>query len=138
MTSIIRLTLGRFSHGILRNNGYQGKRVHLALLEDKHISHYLQLSDDPELVAAEGWRPFGTDEKERFLQTLHILTLPYCNSGETLAFSIISDADNKTIGYASGKGITEARPAAEVGIAIMEKEYRGQGYGTEALSKGGG
>jgi len=65
---------------------------------------------------------------------LQISTLPYCNSGETLAFSIISAADNEAIGYVSVKGITAASPAAEVGIAIMGKEYRGQGYSTEALA----
>jgi len=109
------------------------RRVYLAPLEDKHISHYLQLSDDPELVATEGWRPFGIDEKERFLQTLQVLTLPYCSSGKTIIFSIISTADDKAIGYVSIKGINEAKSSAELGIGIMEKEYRGQGYGTEAL-----
>jgi len=31
------------------------------------------------------------------------------------------------------KGINKAIAAGEIGIAIMEKEYRGQGYGTEVL-----
>ena len=109
------------------------RRVYLTPLEDKHISRYLRLSDDPELVATEGWKPFGTDEKERFLQTLQVLTLPYCDSSETIIFSIISAADNKAIGYVSIKGINEAKASAELGIGIMEKEYRSQGYGTEAL-----
>ena len=38
-----------------------------------------------------------------------------------------------TIGYLSIKGISKVEARAEVGIAIMEREYRGQGYGTEAL-----
>jgi len=110
------------------------RRVYLAPLEDKHIRRYMELSDDPELVATEGWRPFGIDEKERFLQTLRVLTLPYCDSGETIIFSIISAADDKAIGYVSIKGINEAKSSAELGIGIMEKEYRSQGYGTEALT----
>ncbi len=48
-------------------------------------------------------------------------------------FSIINAADNKAIGYTSIKGIGETEARAEVGIAIMEREYRGQGYGTETL-----
>jgi len=109
------------------------EKVYLGPLEDKHISHYLRLSDDPELIATMGWRPFGADEKERFLQTMQVLTLPYCIDGKPIIFSIIGAADNKAIGFISIKGINEAKASAELGIGIMEKEYRGRGYGTEAL-----
>jgi len=109
------------------------KRIYLSTLEKEHIDLYISLSDDPELVATMGWRPFATDERERFLQWFDILTLPYLDGGKTIVFSIISGADNKAIGYVSIAGIRETETSAEVGIAIMEKEYRGQGYGTEAL-----
>ena len=108
-------------------------RVYLSPLEDKHIYRYMQLSDDPELVATAGWKPFGPNEKERFLQWFEVLTLPYLDHGKTVIFSIISAADEKAIGYISIKGITKAKPGAEIGIAIMEKGYRSRGYGTEAL-----
>ena len=109
------------------------EKVHLGPLEDKHISQYLHLSNDPELIATMGWRPFGADEKERFLQTMQVLTLPYCINSKTIIFSIISAADHKAIGFISIKGINETKASAELGIGIMEKEYRGRGYGTEAL-----
>ena len=110
------------------------RRVYLAPLDDKHIDRYLHLSHDAELVSTMGWRPFGPHEKERFLRWLQILTLPYLNSGKTLTFSIIMSDNGKAIGFVSVKGISEAKSSAEIGIGIMEKDYHGQGYGTEVLN----
>ena len=93
----------------------------------------MSLSDDPELIATMGWRPFGSDEKERFTRFSRVLSLPNLDDGKAIVFSIINTSDNKAIGYTSIKGIIETEARAEVGIAIMEREYRGQGYGTEAL-----
>jgi len=108
-------------------------RVYLAPLEDEHIDHYMSLSDDPDLIATMGWRPFGPNEKERFIQCSQVLTLPNLDSDRVKVFSIICVTDDKAIGYVSVKGICETEARAEVGIAIMEREYRGQGFGTEAL-----
>ncbi len=108
-------------------------RVHLSSLEDEHIDRYMSLSDDPELIATMGWRPFTSDEKGRFIQFSQVLTLPNLNGRKAIVFSIISTADDRAIGYVSIKGISEARGRAEVGIAIMDKEYRGRGYGMEVL-----
>ena len=110
-------------------------KVYLSPLQDEHIDHYMALSDDPELIATMGWRPFGSDEKERFNQFSQVLTLPNLEGGKAIVFSIIKTSDNKAIGYTSIKGISETETRAEVGIAIMEREYRGQGYGTEALRR---
>ena len=107
--------------------------VHLFPLEDEHIVRYMSLSDDPELIASMGWSPFGPDEKERFLQFSQVLTLPYLEFGKSIVFSIISVTDSRAIGYVSIKGISEAQGRAEIGIAVMEMEYRGKGFGTEAL-----
>ena len=59
--------------------------------------------------------------------------MPNLNGGKAIVFSIINTANNEAIGYTSIKGINETEARAEVGIAIMERQYRGQGYGTEAL-----
>ena len=110
-----------------------GHKVYLVALDDSHISRYLELSDDPELVSTMGWQPFGVDETERFLQFMRMLTIPDYNDGQLLAFSIITVEDDKPIGYVYLTGIDEDKSRAELGIAIMEKDYRGHGYGTEAL-----
>ena len=107
--------------------------VRLAPLVDEHISRYMQLSNDPELVLTMGWQPFDSKDKERFLKTIAVSTLPYNGAGQPSMFSIISVAENKPIGYVCLKGINENTTSVELGIGIMEKEYRSQGYGTEAL-----
>ena len=108
-------------------------RVHLTPLKDEHIDHYMSLTSDPDLVATMGWKPFGPDEKDRFIQFMQVLTLPNLDCGRSIVLSIISASDDKPVGYVSIKGIDEREACAEVGIAIMETAYRGQGYVTEAL-----
>ncbi len=110
-------------------------RVFLSTLNTDHINHYISLSADPELVANMDWKPFLNDEKDRFLQAAETLSVPYCKNGKAITFNITSAIDKKSIGYISIKGINEVESCAEIGIAIMDKEYRGQGYGTEALRK---
>jgi len=110
-------------------------RVYLAPLKNEHIDRYMMLSDDPELIVTMGWRPFGPDEKERFVQFSRVLTIPNLDSDIAKVFSIISIVGDQPIGYVSIKGICETEARAEVGIAIMEKKYRGQGFGTEALKQ---
>ena len=109
--------------------------VILSDLNDDHINYYISLSADPELIATMGWKPFRNGEKDRFLKTVDILTVPYCSNGDAITFCITTAIDKKAIGYISIKGINVVASCAEIGIAIMDKEYRGQGYGTEALRK---
>ncbi len=109
------------------------KRVHLVPFERHHIARFMKLSHDPELVATMGWRPFGPDEEERFVATMNVLSIPCAGSGPPIAFGIHAAGANRAIGYVCLKGIDDARAGAELGIAIMEKEYRSLGYGTEAL-----
>ncbi len=104
-------------------------------MEDEHIHHYMSLSNDPELIATMGWKPFRPNEKDRFIDFSRVLSLPNLKDGKVIVFSIILATNNKAIGYVSIKGINKAEGRAEVGIAIMDREYRGKGYGTEALKK---
>ncbi|MFC2008056.1 GNAT family N-acetyltransferase, partial [Chloroflexota bacterium] len=70
-----------------------------------------------------------------FIDFCEVLTLPNLKDSESIVFSITSIVNNKAIGYVSIKGIDKVQGHAEVGIAIMDKEYRGKGYGTEALKQ---
>ncbi len=108
-------------------------RVVLSHPTDEHISRFMSLSDDPELITTMGWRPFSSGERDRFARFMRVLSLPDLRPGKAEVFSIISASDDRAIGYVSVKGISETQSRAEVGIAIMEREYRGKGYGTEAL-----
>ena len=104
-------------------------------MENEHIQHYMSLSDDPELITTMGWKPFHPNEKDRFIEFSQVLSLPKLKDGKSIVFSIISAINNKAIGYVSIKGINKSEGRAEVGIAIMEREYRGKGYGTETLKQ---
>ena len=110
-------------------------RIHLSPIDDEHIHCYMSLSDDPELIATMGWKPFRPNEKGRFIDFCKVLTLPNLKDSESIVFSIINTISNKAIGYVSIKGIDKVQGCAEVGIAIMDKQYRGKGYGTEALKQ---
>ena len=110
-------------------------RVYLSNLQDEHVSKYMALSDDPELIDTMGWKPFEPDERERFIRFSQVLTLPNLDGGKSIVFSIINTVNGEAIGYTAIKGISKTRTHAEIGIAIMEKEYRGQGYGAEALKQ---
>lgn len=106
-------------------------------MTDAHIDHFMELSQDPYLTATMGWKPFisdDPDERERFMQQLQSVSAPKVESGETITFSIIQREDDRPIGYTALKGIDRTRSHGEVAIAIMEEEYRGLGYGTEAMS----
>ena len=107
--------------------------VRLAPLEDSHIARYLSLSADPVLIDTMGWKPFDPDERERFLRYVENITLPYLMGGRTVAMSIISTPDNTPIGYLSLKGVREGGTGSEIGLAIMDEDYRGRGLGTMAL-----
>jgi len=110
-----------------------GTRVYLSPIEDEHIHYYMSLSDDPELIATMGWKPFRPNEKDRFIDFCQVLTLPNLKDSESIVFSITDTTNNKPVGYVSIKGIDRVEGLAEIGIAIMDKEYRGKGYGVEAL-----
>jgi len=110
-------------------------RVYLSPLQDEHVNRYMALSGDSELIDTMGWKPFEPDEKERFIRFSQVLTLPDLDEGKSIVFSITNKANDEAIGYTAIKGISRTKTHAEVGIAIMEKEYRGQGYGTEALQQ---
>jgi RimJ/RimL family protein N-acetyltransferase len=107
--------------------------VRLVPLEEAHIARYMSLSDDPVLTATMGWHPFGPDEGTRFLSYVRGITVPCLPAGRTDAFSVVAIEEGTPIGYVSLKGIRDRSPGAEVGIAIMDAAYRGQGLGTEAL-----
>lgn len=107
--------------------------IRLVPLEDEHIARYLSLSSDPVLVETMGWKPFDPDERERFLRYVENITVPNMAGGYTIPFSIVTADSGIPIGYLSLKGVRDGGTGAEVGLAIMDKEYRGRGLGTEAL-----
>ncbi|MCP4610381.1 MAG: GNAT family N-acetyltransferase [Planctomycetes bacterium] len=112
----------------------KNSKVYLSPIEESHILRYLSLSDDPDLISTMGWRPFNTDESDRFIRTVEVLTLPYCGNGQPFTFSIITSGECIPIGYITLKGVNNAKASVELGIAIMDAQYCSGGYGTNAIS----
>jgi RimJ/RimL family protein N-acetyltransferase len=109
-------------------------KVYLSPIEESHLFHYMSLSDAPELITTMGWRPFESNEKERFLNAVEVLTLPYCGDGQPITFSIITTEENLPIGYVTLKGINHDKATVELGIAVMDSRYLSGGYGSDALT----
>lgn len=109
-------------------------RVYLSPISQDHICHLMGFSDDPELLETMGWLPFQPDEGTRFLKTIEVVTLPDAGHGSPETFCIMTHKDHTPIGYVTLKGIDVETAKAEIGIAIMDKNYRSGGHGTEALT----
>ncbi len=110
-------------------------RVRLRPLRDEDVPRLIAFCADPELVATMGWRPFAPDEAERFRRFTEVVTLPGARPGENRVFGVLAGAGDTLIGYAALRGIASPDDPAEVGIAIMDGDYRGRGCGTEALRR---
>ena len=110
-----------------------GKDILLAKLTEEQIDQFISLSEDPDLISGMGWKPFRHGERDRFLETLNVLTVPHLQNGKSTVFSILDAKNRRAIGCVVVKGIDTVRACAEIGIAIMDKAYRGKGYGSEAL-----
>ena len=108
--------------------------VYLSPSIENHICHLIGFSDDPELLETMGWRPFQPNEGKRFLKTIEVVTLPDAGNGNPKTFCIMTHGDHTPIGYVTIKGINHVAAKAEIGIAIMDRNYRSGGYGTEALT----
>lgn len=114
----------------------EASRIILSELTDQHIHRFMELSGDPLLRASMGWKAFSPDEageRDRFLRQLRSVSVPMLKVGETVVFTLLHKAEQQPIGYTAIKGIDREASHGEVAIAIMEGEYRGQGYGTEAM-----
>jgi RimJ/RimL family protein N-acetyltransferase len=107
--------------------------VYLSPITHNHITHLIGFSDDPELIDTMGWHPFQHNECERFIKAIEVLTLPDRGNGDPITFCIITQKDDVPIGYVTLKGINKDKAKAEIGIAIMDRQYRSGGHGAEAL-----
>ena len=116
----------------MKNNNL---KVRLSEIKDEHVEKLMPLSNDPELISSMGWTPFKPNEKNRFLDFCRVLTVPGLKETESLIFAIIETLSNRPIGYVSIKGVDRFKKFAELGIAIMDKEYRRKGYGSQVLKQ---
>ena len=104
--------------------------------EDSHIQHMIKLARDPKLVNPMGWNPFfELDQIELFIEAISEYTLPYSRNSQPLVLGICLAEDELPIGYTVLKGINPDLGTAEVGLAVLERQYRSKGYGRLGLQR---
>lgn len=135
LVATMRPLQGRGYHGLLYGM-YERSRIELSELTSEHLEQIMGYSHDPLLKQMMGWEAFDPhDPKDlsRCLDRLATVSVPNLGSGKSITRSIICKDSKSFIGYASLKGIDSPPIRAELAIAILAKESRGKGYGTEAL-----
>ena len=110
--------------------GWEGPRVRLAALDKgKHLKNIVRWLNDPDVTK---WTRIGDwplsllEEEESFDVMSRTLKVQAMFAVETL--------ENEHIGIAGIHGIDWQDGAAHTNIIIGEQQYRGQGFGSEAVS----
>lgn len=113
-----------------------GLKVFLATMEESHIQHLIKLAQEPSLPDLMGWNTFfELDETEKFIEAISSYDFPYSRKSQPLAFGVYLDPEGLPIGYVVLKGMNMDLFTTEIGIAILDKKYRHQGYGKLALNR---
>ena len=108
----------------------KGKRVKLGPIKREYIDSFLKWFNDPEITQyLVVYRPMTRMAEEEWMENLK-------NRENDILFGITilnKDSTEKLIGNCGIHRIDWKNRAAEMGIAIGEKEYQNMGYGTEAI-----
>ena len=107
-----------------------GHKIFLERMDDSHIQGLIRLAQDPSLAPLVGWDTFfELDAIEEFIKAISLFAFPYSRDSQPIVLGIYLDVEDLPIGYVVLKGINMELHTAEFGIAILDKRYRGQGYG---------
>ena len=104
-----------------------GEKVYLSPISTEDLDIFMNWVNDPEIAHTTNFYTQFTS----LTQEKEIVEL-LAKKGNT--FSIVTQENDKIIGTCSFSNINETNRVAEIGIIIGEKEYRGKGYGTEAVN----
>jgi RimJ/RimL family protein N-acetyltransferase len=106
-----------------------GERVRLRPIEREDLPRYVRWFSDPEVRRhLLLYLPFSLAQEERWFENL----LNRLEKGDDVLLAI-ETADGVHIGNIGLHSIDWKNRSTELGIAIGEKEYWGQGYGTDAI-----
>lgn len=109
------------------NDLFEGKLVRLAAPREDDVQVLARWSHDAEYLRAVDTdlaRPISTEEAARSFPG---------SDANTVAFRIRTLEDDRLIGFVSIHSIEWNNRAALLAIGIGQREYRGRGYGTDAL-----
>jgi diamine N-acetyltransferase len=108
-----------------------GKHVRLRAMEKSDLPFYVRWFNDPEVIChLKIFQPLSLGQEEQWYAD--VLTKPV--EEQPLCIEILQGDEWIFIGNLGFLAINQHDRSAELGIAIGEKQYWGQGYGTEALN----
>ncbi|MBU0512850.1 MAG: GNAT family N-acetyltransferase [Chloroflexi bacterium] len=107
-----------------------GERIRLRALDKDDLPRFVQWLNDPEVRHGLAmYLPFSQTEEEQWFENM----LKSPQEQHPLMIEIQAGEDWVPVGNVGLFGIDWRIRSAEVGIAIGEKKYWNQGYGTDAL-----
>ena len=113
-----------------------GSKMLFTFMEDSHIGHLIKLAHDPNLADSMGWNTFfEDDDKEGFIESVSCFAFPYSRKSPPIVFGVYLEPIELPIGYVALKGVNRDLLTAEVGVAILDKRFSGNGYGRLALKR---
>lgn len=111
-----------------------GCTVTLDSMSDDYIRHLIKLAQDKNLIALMGWdTSFSTDDLDEFIQAVSEYSLPFSQPSQPIFMGIFLNHTELPIGYAVLKGMNTDLQSCEVGVAVLDREYRNKGVGRLAL-----
>jgi len=108
---------------------YTGKKVKLREYRKEDIALRLMYINDPEVAASltpDVVYPITSHEEEEWFESISALS-------DTYKFAIEALNDNQFIGGCSISGVDWKNSVATIGLFIGNRNYRGKGYGSDAL-----
>ncbi len=111
------------------NNLFRGKLVRLAAPVPEDAARFAEWNNDSEYL-----RQMDTDyARPRNLQDHQELAQAMRSGSDGVLFHIHTLADDRMIGFVAVHGIEWNNQAGKISIGIGDPEYRGKGYGTDAM-----
>lgn len=108
---------------------YEGKKIRLREYRKEDIPLRLKYINDPEIscnLTPDTPYPMTLHEEEKWLESI-------TTASDTYKFAIETIEKNEFIGGCSINSVDWKNSVATIGIFIGCKEYRGRGYGTDAM-----
>ncbi|NEQ96879.1 MAG: GNAT family N-acetyltransferase [Cyanothece sp. SIO2G6] len=103
-------------------------------MSNDHVKHLIKLAQDKDLTASMGWdTSFSTENLDEFIQAVSEYSLPFSQPSQPTFMGIFLDTKDLPIGYAILKGMNMNLHSCEVGVAVLDREYRNKGVGRLAL-----
>jgi RimJ/RimL family protein N-acetyltransferase len=111
----------------VKNAFRSGERIYFRPLEVEDLEACQGWLNDPEnLQFLARFKPLGRSEERQWLETLH-------EKEGQMVFGIVLKEGDRLIGNCGLHGAALPHRTAELGIAIGDRRFQGQGFGAEAL-----